>query len=484
MSNKLFLPPYHGGMFGRGKEVSTILLASIGNGTYDKGTKEKNYFEANYELEQEKFCSAYIYDVLLKFKKVDKIIFIGTAGSNWFMFYEHLFEENSVNEPEMEKDENYSESLLDLYLKKDKYKTLPTDVKNNLAQLKETFGEKCLDIVVLRYGLNNKEIFENFQILSSLSEYISDGDTIYFDMTHAFRSLAFYELLAVNYIKDTLGKKIKIDYVSYGMFEFRFENSGVTPIVDQSALIKMLDWTKAMEEYNKFGTGFLLAEFLKNNATGQYLSQTEVENSLGIEVTDKELEALQKLASSNILVNNFLAFKNLVITCNTIVENAVRTETKNPVFYYIFEDLSRRFGKFLNDDVLLSIELAKWHLEKNRFVQAATVLVGAILNYCSKITGLKISGRRDEPNSVNNLLPGICSQNKHIQDFRDLYIKIRDLRNELAHPEDFESNRTVDSTRGSLGNYIGHFKKLYVDFFQNNEDNINELIRAFGITPQ
>ena len=135
--------------------MRNVLLSSIGTGSYNKENGTVNYQTANYVIEdsEQEIVSAYIYDALIEFRNINKIIFIGTAGSNWHMMYEHLYEDDSMIAPVLEKDDDYAEQLLELY----ETKTHPImdvkEVKEKLQKLKETMRDTCIDIIVLHYGI-------------------------------------------------------------------------------------------------------------------------------------------------------------------------------------------------------------------------------------------------------------------------------------------------------------------------------------------
>ena len=168
--------------------MSNVLLSSIGSGIYNKENKSKKYHIANYVMGDNKkaeVVSAYIYDALIEFRKIDKIIFIGTAGSNWFLMYEHLFDESSKIMPVLEKDEAYAETLLELNEAKpdpknpaniDKNKTHPNldvkEVREKLQKLKDTMGDICLDIIILHYGITEEEMNDNFKLLAEAKSFI------------------------------------------------------------------------------------------------------------------------------------------------------------------------------------------------------------------------------------------------------------------------------------------------------------------------
>ena len=367
--------------------MSNVLLSSIGSGIYNRVEKSKKYYAANYVMGNDKkneVVSAYIYDALIEFRKIDKIIFIGTAGSNWFLMYEHLFDETSKIKPVWEKDEAYAETLLELNEAKpdpnnpaniDKNKTHPNldvkEVREKLQQLKDTMGDICLDIIVLHYGITEEEMNDNFKLLAEAKSFIKEDDNLSFDMTHSFRSLAFYELLALNFFKLSMKNSKNIDFISYGMLEYNSYNEGKTPIIDQSPIIRLLEWTKAADEYKRFGTTYLIDELINKE-----------EMTYGV---DREACLALGRLGDMVTSNNLDEIRNMVSNCHRIV---TRGTTGNHAIDFIFKDIDDRFGAALRegdrpeDKTRLYIKVAQWHMEKKRYIASAITVVETMLNYC------------------------------------------------------------------------------------------------------
>lgn len=74
-----------------------------------------------------------------------------------------------------------------------------------------------------------------------LSEILEDGDEIYIDITHSFRSLSLYMFVVLNYIQNVIDKKIEIKAVLYGMLESKDETK---PVVNLEIIYKMIEWIK------------------------------------------------------------------------------------------------------------------------------------------------------------------------------------------------------------------------------------------------
>ncbi|MDR1532358.1 MAG: TIGR02221 family CRISPR-associated protein [Clostridiales bacterium] len=440
--------------------MAKILIASIGNGSYNKETNSYEYRAADYTNGfggTDTVHTAYVYDALKKFHDVDKCVFVGTAGSNWHLLYEHLYDKDSVITPALpEKDTDYSFELLELWDSPDKHLMDPDAVSAKLQKLREALGGFCLDILVLKYGINRDELDYNFVVLTKIAEYVRNGDEVYFDITHSFRSLAVYELLAVNYIKDAAGKKIELKYVSYGMLEASKENGGKTPIVDLLPLVDIFDFIKVAEEYERYGTAYLLYEIKDTQTLG---------------LSKEEKKAVKRLGDV-VTASNIAEFKNLVKNCRNIAKrNGAGIATEKMV-----EEITRLFGKALDedDDFLLRMEIAKWHIHKKRTQAAVITLTECILDYFSKASGIKRDTYEDDT-AIRRAVRSFRSSNSEAAQFVKYYENgLRPLRNKVCHGVLLESNEFTE-----LEKLCKHFPTAYARHFKNNPENYLDLQEGF-----
>lgn len=437
--------------------MSNILLTSIGIGQYDKEKKQVSYKDAVYALNEDRgkiFKTSYIYDALMELKDIDKIIFIGTTGSDWHALYEHLFYENSKITPLKPRSEDYA---LELYeLKESKEKDLDK-CRQKLQTLIDTMGGVCSDIIILHYGLSIEEMNENFDRLAKAKKYIGKDDVLSFDITHSFRSLAFYELLAVNFFKLSMSEGDRLDFVSYGMFEGKGDD-GITPIVNQEPMLKLLDWTKAADEFKRFGTTHLLDQLLKDG---------EIDDSNISRAVIKDVKiALERLCTA-VDTNNLSELRHMVANCKKVKEKG---STGNNVIDFIFDEIYDRFGKYLDQDennISLYVEFAYWHIEKSRYIAAAITMIETMIKLCSN----KNSGNTDTVRAKLRSDHAIKRYSGEHEDFIKYYNELRLLRNKLCHAGDW--NRDADLK--NLKKCIQEFFELYKKKYANKKDMQNDL---------
>jgi len=450
--------------------MANILITSIGNGTYDTEKKEHTYRPARYVGAAGQVVeSAYVLDALTALYHIDKCILVGTAGSQWAAFYEHLFKSGRLDEM----DEEYLLELLEFNEQPEKYKLPPEDLRCRLEPLKQAMGAFCCEIVVLKYGLNDQEILRNFVLLSNLGASIQNGDSIYFDITHSFRSLALYEYLTVSYLQNVLQKDVRLEFVSYGMFEFARENGGLSPIVDLSQLLRLTDWIKAAEEYNRFGTAKLLAELLASDR-------------IGLELSRESQKALRRLGDP-MITSNLEEFRNLIKNCESAVKQLDTSQGQAQIVGYILRDLARRFGgEALQNMPLMIARLARWHYEKARYIEAAITLQEFLMNYCAELAEINRKSLSEEQDIAFQHQVHKCLRERKmtsndndvrsiIGQFAERYLTFKDYRNALCHGKHLD-----EAEREDFAQFIKYFASVYSRQFYQKPENEEALCALLG----
>lgn len=109
-------------------------------------------------------------------------------------------------------------------------------------------------------GKNKDELYENFD---KIYENIENGDEIYVDITHSFRSIPLIFMSVLNYAVVT--KNVKLRKIYYGAYESRskMDIDGdeflAAPIFDLTLFNNIQDWTRASEKFLTTGDSKLLA---------------------------------------------------------------------------------------------------------------------------------------------------------------------------------------------------------------------------------
>lgn len=176
-----------------------VLILTLGMGGKLTNGAPVGYVKTSYQFggEGEIVESAYVAEPLVRAFRPDMIFVIGTVKSAWLEFYQY-FTSGKTEEEELvfcELDPVSGKDVSAEELRK------AAEVINGIFARgldREPFSQEVQTRAILtRYGMNNEELLENYQLLSSIHDWL-EPDTDYeiaFDITHSFRSLPIYNLI-------------------------------------------------------------------------------------------------------------------------------------------------------------------------------------------------------------------------------------------------------------------------------------------------
>ena len=300
-------------------------------------------------------------------------------------------------------------------------------MQKKLLRLHESMGKFCRKIVVLEYGTTPEEQVKNLSILNKLALSLNDGDNIYFDISHAYRSLSFYELLAVNLAKNVMMRNIRIEMVSYAMLEASRLYGGKTPIVDMTQLIELLDWARAVDDYNRSGHFHLLLELLKgSNKIGTFFKK---------QMSKKVRQAFTTLVETMSANNNYGDYKHMI----ELIFNALTNQNivlEHPLLLIVNKIMSQIYDFFCpykDDNIALLLASVLWKIRKGQIVLGALLLVDAVESVCLDILGKKFEDEEEARDMIHAKLINAYSEDKYVSRLIINYNAVRKYRNKLAH---------------------------------------------------
>lgn len=121
----------------------------------------------------------------------------------------------------------------------------------------------------------------NWHLFDAILQTIQEGDEIYFDITHSFRSIPFVALIVLNYARFV--KKATIGKMVYGIFEQLGPPQEVDKLapeerlvllIDVTNMVTLLDWTNGVDSFMRSGDTSLIQQLTKRRAE-QILSATK-----------------------------------------------------------------------------------------------------------------------------------------------------------------------------------------------------------------
>ena len=478
------------------KVVKRVLITSIGGGkTEDKdGVKILKKYEdtiygikkENGEFHMEK--TSYMPLIIENTYDIDKTIIIGTTGSMWDNLYDiywKKFKQDKI------KDEKFKQSLIDVQVTSNR--ETPID-KINIDRFNQEFIGKVKGIVI-KYGVSSKEISRNFDLIIKLQEEFNDTDEyeVFLDITHSFRSMAFWMFLIMNYLTDVSNKNIKIAGITYGMFEAKKDN--ITPIVILKPFLEILNWIKGASELKQYGNSYYILEKSDNNSLAKSIKDElrNFSNTMNMNYINSLLESIKNLKK--------LDTENELDKINGPAKHIIPN---------ILKEFIKDFDLKEDDDnkrsYLLQATLAKWHCKQKRYAMSAINISEAIVTFVLltlNIDSKKLKGKFDPDNDGQKWLKEIYKRYKdrtdlskeeiQIYKYGELFVEVTRIRKEVAHSlgkqpdiigdinklEDY-SNNIVDMLKNE--DIIKRFEnKLHIlENLQIKNSNKNSVTRTVG----
>jgi CRISPR-associated Csx2 family protein len=408
--------------------MTRILISPIGAGRKNEKTSE--YLKTTYKIEDKLYNTSFISLALTEHFDIDKQFLIGTSSSMWDeVYYQYsdyykkmLDEEFWIDISKNIKEKNH-ESVLD---------------KTYIEKVEGALGEDS-NVYIINHGLDQGEILSNFNVLFDISSKLNDGDEIYIDITHSFRSISLFVFVIMNYIKNVMDKNIIIKGLHYGMFEAPKE-FGYTPVVDLNLITQIMEYIKGISEFNNYGNGYILASLINDQNVNKKIKNISEVVNLG------NLTMLRK--SINDLKGVIPVLKKTNFIGDTITAEAL-------------EKFIKRFSKASNDS-RFQYETAKWFFDNKRYGQSYMVLTEAVVTYICEKEWMKTVPKEsrekskeilfnckkiiERPETIDEQEFIFSIKNKsEIERYKKLaryYFEINDIRNRIAHAVDHPNMST------------------------------------------
>ena len=453
--------------------VKRVLITSIGGGNIEKdGVKYlKKYEKTVYKINgKESEVTTYMPKVVEKEFDVDKTIIIGSTGTMWDNVYSVYSDI---------KDKTYLENLRETERTSDR----DTDIKElNISKLNEELVNKVRGIVI-KYGLNREEIFENFDSIIKLEEEFNDEDEyeVILDITHSFRSTAFWMFLVMTYLTDVSNKKIKIIEVTYGMYEAKKVKTDPAPIILLNSFLEILNWIKGASELKQYGNSYYILNELKdsNDDIPEDIKKElrNFSNAMNMNYIGSLLESLKNLAD--------LETKNKIDSIKGPAKHIIPNILKNFLRDFDIKDTDEKEKAYL-----FQATLAKWHCEQKRYAMAAINISEAIVTFilvALEINSKKLKGKFDPDNKGQKWLrkiyeqykdvPNLNDDEKQIYEYGEMYVETVRIRKEAAHSLGKQLNTNNDIEKLEILKKIDLKDKQEKTNIKSEENN-NKVIKG------
>lgn len=201
-------------------------------------------------------------------------------------------------------------------------------------------------------GNTEKELLEIF--LNVYNE-LEDGDEVFFDITHGFRSLPMLTMVFLNFAKFL--KSISVKGIYYGAFDAKEEIEGKNwaPIWDLSFFSDIQEWTNAANQFLKTGNGLYLSELINDKTL----------DTLKSEIENFTKEILVNRGPSIYEGTSQIAIKKEI--------EMLDMERNNPLMI-ILGKVKQHFDTYQLKSIGNGLSAVKWCIENGLIQQGATLL--------------------------------------------------------------------------------------------------------------
>ncbi|MCX7639556.1 MAG: TIGR02221 family CRISPR-associated protein, partial [Pyrinomonadaceae bacterium] len=250
------------------------------------------------------------------------------------------------------------ERIIVFYTAESKEAKRDSDSKTYIEQIKEKLKNKHIEEQEIKGGKSEEELWEIFDKISSS---LKEGESVVFDITHAFRSIPLICLLVIALLRET--KNIKLEAVVYGAFEAKDAENRV-PVFDLTPFIELFDWITATRQFKETGNAKLLTEVLQRHDEKKLKKVLEA-----LSESLRMLRSREAVRKSRELLKNLDNPKNL---------ERIKTKPATQLLELIRESYKNLALENPEENILdfikTLLELADWYFDKGQYVQSIAIV--------------------------------------------------------------------------------------------------------------
>lgn len=300
-------------------------------------------------------------------------------------------------------------------------------------------------------GQNEGELWRLFGLIA---EQVGPGEHIALDITHGFRNLPMVALMAICFLRAA--RRVEVEHIFYGAYEARDASTSPprVPIFDLTPMFTLLEWAVAADRFVRLGDARDLAALLRQ-ANPPWSSRKE---NPALNELSKRLGPLAKKLDEMSLALLLVRVYDVMRVAGELDRRLGLASAAYPAearpFVEISTQVGEAFGKFalaepdapqnLAENLAHQRRLARWYLEHQHYMQAATLAREWLVSWVGAWQGgtnlrdEKIRSRAEE--FLGELLSAAKNGRKVSSDqvpssetLGVLWGKIADARNDLDH---------------------------------------------------
>jgi CRISPR-associated Csx2 family protein len=242
---------------------------------------------------------------------------------------------------------------------------------------------------------------EMWQMFDAVTERVTPGDTVIFDITHGLRSLPFLVFLFAAYLKTA--KNVNIEAIYYGALELGNQKEGKpAPVIDLSEFVTMLDWLTATDRFKLAGDARQLSELLnpKHEHSGAAANASK---------------ALSSVSQAAVLCQPFSLMLQVKTLENQLVKAEDELAQRAHPFGLLRDDMVSAFRRFEADypgNILETLQaeyrLFTWYYHNKQLIQAVTLAREWLIDAVTYRLGQPISFKPEARSPFERAVSGVA----------------------------------------------------------------------------
>ena len=402
-----------------------------------------HYDKAVYHCSAGEIETRMVGEALIRMYDPDMIYVIGTPTSCWLDFYL-----NFASRKLTEIDIDFIREFQCIEKEGSKPMTLPQlrrFQKRIAGMFPDDWSDRLPGIhpVLVRKGLEDKELRENYRILSGIwNSKEFDRDTEYdvaFDITHSFRTLPICNLSVINYLSITSKYKINLSHIYYG--NLAGAHSTVTDIHD---ILRIFSLAGAATEFKDSGNtnGILKLAKKRDRKLAEALQKFDiaVQTSNLNDSTDSLVSLLEQTGKKN---RSSVSYNDLRKMIHEVLQDGLLNESAED-----FERLYLELDEHPENIAFIQYMFSKWYFTNSRYGQALVSAEETLKTYLSMfmhrkwgkiLTKEMVTNEASRKSAIQALsvIEGLeenrTNAAKLIKQISYLYTKLHQIRNIFAH---------------------------------------------------
>ena len=340
----------------------------------------------------------------------------------------------------------------------------------HLENLKNSLGDQItVTPVDIPSGRSETEIWE---IFDAVVDSVEANSQIIFDITHSWRSIPMFVLLASAFLRKA--KNVDIQGVYYGAWD---RDQPKAPILDLTPTIKLLDWLTATDKFIATGSSVELARILSGiqRELHQQRAESRPTRLINLSSNIKAISESIDLVRSNDLIDQSARLQRMS-------SQGIKSELgifAKP-FELLFEQIQDDYGQFaldeseIQDDALIlqkQFLLIRWYVIKGLSAQAILLSREWIISSLLVSENIKYSNK-DERDPIEKQFGAMIGEQRDLEqpvarhtnanDLSAIWSTITNYRNDIAHA----GERSIPTSAARIHRYV-------------KEDLINDLSQLF-----